>query len=175
MLAGMLRVNYLAVTLGGIALLLMAVIGAADVIGAGFGRPVVGSYELIETFMVIAIFMSVAAAQQQGAHINVELVKQLLGVRAQAILVLFGLVCSGTLFLLLAYYGWSATSRSFASGEIRQGQLGFPVWPARLALALGSSLMVLQCLIQFVSVLRSLFSGRPVTTVMAPAADMQSH
>ena len=42
----MLKVNHLAVALGGISLLLMAIIGAADVVGAGLGKPVVGAYEL---------------------------------------------------------------------------------------------------------------------------------
>ena len=125
--------------------------------------------------MVITIFTSVAAAQQQGIHINVELLKQMLGLRAQAVLVLFGLVCSGALFLLMGYFGWFATFRSFGSGEIRQGQLGFPVWPARLTLALGSSLMVLQCLMQFISTSRALLSGKVANAVVAPAADLRIH
>lgn len=171
----MLKVNQIAVSLGGIALLLMAVIGAADVIGSGFGTPVIGAYELIETLMVITIFMSIAAAQQQGAHINVELVTKLLGPRVQVVLMLFGLICSGALFGLIAYFGWFATLKSFASGEIRQGQLGFPVWPARMALALGSSLMVLQCAVQFVGTLRALLAGRASDAVLTPAADLKAH
>lgn len=164
---GMGRINQISVSLAGLSLLLMAVIGALDVIGSGFGKPVVGAYELIETLMVVTIFMSVAAAQQKGAHINVELVKHMLGARAQAALALLGILVSGGLFLLVAYYGWFATLKSFASGEIRQGQLGFPVWPARLALALGSSLMVLQCLVQAASTLRSFVRGDLPATATA--------
>jgi TRAP-type C4-dicarboxylate transport system permease small subunit len=169
------KLNQAAVTLGGIALLLMAMIGAADVIGSGFGWPVVGAYELIETLMVITIFMSVSAAQQQGVHINVELIAQLLGPRGQAVMALFGLLCSGALFLLIAYFAWFGTLRSFESGEIRQGQLGFPVWPARMALALGSSLMVLQCSMQFVSILRALLAGKVAVAQVTPPADLRSH
>jgi len=154
------RVNLWSMSLGGVSLFLMAMIGAADVIGAGFGRPVVGAYELIETFMVITIFLAVAAAQQQRAHISVDLVKQHLPLRVQAVLTLLGLIFSAGLFLMIAYFGWIATSSSLASGEIRQGQLGFPVWPARMALALGASLMVLQCAGEFVSLLQKLLTGR---------------
>lgn len=153
------QVNRLAVSLAGISLLLMAIIGAADVVGSGFGVPIVGAYELIETLMVITIFLSVSAAQQQGAHINVELIKSRLGSRGQAVLTLFGLLFSGALFALVAYYGWIGTLKSLGSGEIRQGQLGFPVWPARLALAAGASLMVLQCLVQTLTGLRQLVTG----------------
>lgn len=167
---GMGRINQISVTLAGLSLLLMAVIGAVDVVGSGFGKPVVGAYELIETLMVVTIFMSVAAAQQQGAHINVELVKHMLGARAQTGLALLGILLSGGLFLLVAYFGWFATLKSFASGEIRQGQLGFPVWPARFALALGSSLMVLQCLVQAALTLRSLLRGEQPTPAAAPVS-----
>jgi TRAP-type mannitol/chloroaromatic compound transport system permease small subunit len=76
---------------------------------------------------------------------------------------------------MIAYFGWFATLRSFGSGEIRQGQLGFPVWPARMALALGASLMVLQCLIQFLSTLRALLRGNVASAVLAPATDLTKY
>ena len=153
-------INMISVSLGGLALFLMAVIGAADVVGAQFGHPVIGAYELIETLMVIAIFMAVAAGQQNNMHINVELIRSRFGLRTRACLVLFSLLCSGFFFLLIGYFGWIGFTRSFSSGEIRQGQLGFPVWPARFALAVGAFLMVGQCLAQFVELLRALLAGR---------------
>lgn len=168
---GMGRINQISVSFAGLSLLLMAVVGAVDVVGSGFGRPLVGAYELIETLMVITIFMSVAAAQQHGAHINVDLVRNMLGVRAQTVLTLLGVLCSAGLFALVAYYGYFATLKSFASGEIRQGQLGFPVWPARLALALGSSLMVLQCLVQAASTLRILIGRDEPRPVLRSVSD----
>lgn len=63
---GMGRINQISVSLAGLSLLLMAVIGALDVIGSGFGKPVVGAYELIETLMVVTIFMSVAPPSKRG-------------------------------------------------------------------------------------------------------------
>lgn len=152
--------NGISVTLGGFALLLMALIGTADVIGTAFGHPLVGAYELIETLMVIAIFTAVAAGQQNNLHINVELVRARLSLKARAVLTLFALLCSALFFLLIAWYGAIGFERSYRVGEIRQGQLGFPVWPARLALALGAALMVLQCLLQVVQLVRAFFSGR---------------
>lgn len=152
--------NGISVSIGGFALLLMALIGTADVIGTGFGQPVAGAYELIETFMVIAIFMAVAAGQQNNMHINVELVRARLGLKARAVLTVFALLCSGLFFLLIAWYGMIGFERSYKVGEIRQGQLGFPVWPARLALAVGAALMVLQCLLQIAQLVRAFFTGR---------------
>lgn len=153
-------INHISVSLGGLALFLMAVIGAADVVGTRFGAPIVGAYELIETLMVIAIFLAVAAGQQNNLHINVELIRGRFGVNTRACLVLFSLLCSAAFFLLISYFGMFAFLRSFSSGEIRQGQLGFPVWPARLALAVGAILMVAQCAVQFIELLRALLTGR---------------
>ncbi|MBS3648517.1 TRAP transporter small permease [Pseudaminobacter sp. 19-2017] len=140
------NLNRYAATLAGIALLLMAIVGALDVVGATTGRPLVGTHEITETLMVIAIFMALASAQQRNAHIRVELFTRQLSPSLQVALSVFALVCSLACFALIAYFGWSSTLRSISTGEFRQGQLGFPVWPARMALALGSTLMVLQCL-----------------------------
>jgi len=145
------NLNRYAAMLAGIALLLMAIVGALDVVGAAVGRPLVGTHEITETLMVIAIFLALASAQQQNAHIRVELFTRQLGVSQQAAFTVFGLVCSAACFALIAYFGWSSTFRSIASGEFRQGQLGFPVWPARMALALGSTLMVAQCLSEIIA------------------------
>lgn len=138
--------NRWATFLAGVALFLMAIVGTADVVGSAMGVPLVGSYEIIETLMVITIFMAVAAAQQNNAHIRVELVTRLFSPRIQILFFVFGLVCSLVLFGLIAYFGWLATFRSFSTGEFRQGQLAFPVWPSRMALSLGATLMLIQCL-----------------------------
>jgi TRAP-type C4-dicarboxylate transport system permease small subunit len=144
------NLNRYAATLAGIALLLMAIVGALDVIGAAIGRPLVGTHEITETLMVIAIFMALASAQQGNAHIRVELFTRQLSPSLQVALSIFGLACSLACFALIAYFGWSSTLRSISTGEFRQGQLSFPVWPARMALALGATLMAFQCLREIV-------------------------
>jgi len=159
--------NRISVSFGGLALLLMAIIGTADVIGTGFGQPITGAFELIETLMVIAIFTAVAAGQQNNLHINVELVRTRFGVRTRAGLTLFSLLCSGAFFLLITWFGTIGFERSYRVGEVRQGQLGFPVWPARLVLALGAALMVLQCLLQIVQLLRAMLAGQTASAVAA--------
>ncbi|HLS68803.1 MAG TPA: TRAP transporter small permease [Kiloniellales bacterium] len=130
----------------GLALFLMALLGAADVVGAAFGFPLVGAYEGIESLMVLAIFLAIAAAQQKQAHIQVDLLRIHLPRGGRLLLGIVASLCSILFFGLVAYFGWSAFLRSLASGEFRQGQIGFPLWPARLALAFGASVMVLQCL-----------------------------
>lgn len=152
----MLTLNRCAATLAGVALLAMAVIGTLDVIGGAFGRPLVGTYEITEALMVVAIFMALSSAQQRNAHIRVEILVQKLARPAQIMLGLFGLACSIVFFALIAYYGWTAALRSILTGEFRQGQISFPVWPSRLALALGATIMAVQCIVEFYGHVRNL-------------------
>src|SRR5699024_9395703 len=121
-------------------------LGAGDVVGWMIGYPIAGAYETVESLMVLAIFLAIAEAQQRQAHIKVDLLRVQLGRRGQIVLGILASLCSLLFFALVAYYGWSAFLRSVATGEFRQGQIGFPLWPARLALAFGASLMTLQCL-----------------------------
>lgn len=167
-------INRSAALLAGLSLLLMALLGAGDVVGTAFGRPVAGAYELIETLLVGAIFLAIAAAQQNRAHISVDLVRSRLGIRGRAALAVLSVIGSGAFFALVAHYGWSAFGRSWASGEFRQGLLAFPVWPARLVLALGASLMVLQCLRDLVVFSRALVLGIDIAGPARPAEAKQS-
>jgi TRAP-type C4-dicarboxylate transport system permease small subunit len=63
-------------------------------------------------------------------------------------------VLSALFAAAIAYYGWRAFGRSVAQGEFASGIVQFALWPARLALALGASLMVVASLGRVADALR---------------------
>jgi TRAP-type C4-dicarboxylate transport system permease small subunit len=63
-------------------------------------------------------------------------------------------------FFLIAWQGWVYGLHSLKIGEYESGLIPFPVYPAKLALAMGASIMALQCLRDFVETLIKLFSKK---------------
>jgi TRAP-type C4-dicarboxylate transport system permease small subunit len=155
------RLNRWAAFLAGITLLLMALIGAADVIATqAFDRPIPGAFELTESMMVASIFLAVALAQEQNRHIRVKIAIHLFGPRIQAATEVFSALVTCILFAMIGWFGWKSAVHSIAIGEFKAGLIDFPLWPARLTLALGASLMVLQSLIDLFAAVRNLIADK---------------
>lgn len=149
--------NRAAALLAGFALLFMAVLGAADVIaGRGFNRPIPGLFEMTETLMVFSIFLALALAQHNKRHIRVEIVLDWLPPRGKSICDLLNVLLVGVFFAFIAWFGWDAAIYSFTEGQYRPGAIRLPVWPAKTALAVGATLMILQCTVELVGHVRDL-------------------
>jgi len=141
------RLDRLAATLAGFALLLMMLAGAADVISGNLlNNPIAGTHEIIETLMVASAFLAMAYAQAQGGHIRVDLITSRLPVTARVVCGLSSHLLTALLFIGIAWFGWDSVIQSIHSGEFSAGSLPVPIWPARAALAVGATLMVVQSL-----------------------------
>ncbi|GAB5467452.1 MAG: hypothetical protein Kilf2KO_04820 [Rhodospirillales bacterium] len=139
------RFNRAAAMLAGLGLFMMMAIGAVDAFSTKvLSAPLPGVYELTETLMVMSAFLALALAQANDGHIRVTIFVGLLSPRWRALLDLFGALLTALLFIAIAWFGWASAIHSFAVGEFSPGSLPIPIWPARLALALGASLMVVQ-------------------------------
>lgn len=142
----LLRLEKAAALIAAFAVLGMMVVGAADVLGTvTLGRPFPGAYEITESLMVGAVFLALALSQREGRQIRVTLVVERLGTRAAAWLDGLAQVASLGVYAVIAWYGWGIAIGSYVIGEFSPGILRFPVWPAKFALALGATLMVVQC------------------------------
>lgn len=142
------RVVRAAAWLAGGAVLLMAIVGTLDVLGTLlFDRPLPGAYELIQTLLVAAVVLPMAFAQRQGRHIRVTIFLEMMPDRIRRGIDILNAVLNLSLFALVAWFGWVAGIKSTLIGEFTSGLIPFPVWPAKLALAAGASLMTLQSLL----------------------------
>lgn len=148
--------------LAGIALLLMMLAGAADVIMTNLdllglaSRPIPSTTEFMATMMVVVVFLGLALAQQRRVHIRITL-SRLAGPRLERPLEIFRHALHGLFYGLIAWFGWSVAAHSAATGEFAAGLINFPVWPARLILAIGATGMALQCLADIAGVFDTRF------------------
>lgn len=141
------RASRVGAFLAGLAIFAMMLVGAADVVGLFvFNSPLPGAFEITETLLVASVFLALALAQAKGRHIRVDVFLRLLPRPARRALDLAGQLLTAALFGLISWMSWDVAAGSLAVGEYSAGLIHFPVWPARVALALGASLMTLQTL-----------------------------
>lgn len=140
-------INEIGAIVSGVALLLMMGMGALDVfLGKIFNTPIPGTFEATEALMVISAFLAIAYNQQVRGHIKVELFTTRLSPRLQTKFEAFSYFLSALFFFLLAWQGWRFAIESLRIREYESGLIAFPVYPAKLLLALGVTMMTLQCL-----------------------------
>jgi len=147
------RCNRALASISGLAIALMMVVGAADIIATNIdvlglpSTPVPGATEFIATMMVVAVFLGVSLAQQRRGHIQVDLVTRRMPAPLRRACRVLSYTLTGLMFAGIAWFGWKTTAHAWSVGEFAAGSFDLPLWPARMALALGSTMMVLQCLL----------------------------
>ena len=141
-------ISLAAAGLAGGALILMALIGAADVIGSQFfGLPVPGTVELGEGLMVAGIALGLPLAQYARRHVRVEIVVDRFPPRLRGALDVVAQLCLALMLAGIAWMAWRMFLTSIATKEFSQGLIEIATWPARLALALGATLAVVQTIV----------------------------
>lgn len=155
------RVETWAAGIAGLGVLLMMIIGGADVVLTKFfSLPIPGAYEVTEALMVSAIFLALAQSQREGRQIRVELITERLDPSRRLFFHAFAEICSFALYGLIAWYGIESAWESVRMGEFTSGLAKLPIWPAKAMLAIGASLMCAECMRGALHAVRSALSGR---------------
>lgn len=158
-----LRISRACAFLSGVALLLMMVAGASDVIGTNLdmvglpSSPIPAVFEFMATMMVVTVFLGTALGQARRNHIRVEVIVNRLPLGGRKFMEFIQHSLSALMWGLIAWYGWKSGFHATAVGEYAPGLINFPVWPARLILGFGASLMTVQCLFDMTGVYFSNF------------------
>ncbi len=159
----MARINAACGVLSGIALLLMMVAGSLDILTTNLNwvglqsRPIAGAFEFIGAMMVVSVFLSVSLAQERREHIQVEMLVHMLSPRGRKAAEVWHYLLGAVFFALIAWASWPAALHSFRVGEFAAGLINFPIWPARMFLAFGATLVAAQCVLDILGVLSSRF------------------
>lgn len=132
-----------------IATLGLMVIGGADVLATYFlSKPIPAALEIQEVLLAIMIFMGLAHAQSLREHINVDVVIQNLPARLRRSLDLVVLIASAVIFGIIAWRCGELAWTSFGMRETASASFAFPVYPAKILVAIGAALAALECIRQ---------------------------
>lgn len=136
--------------------LMMLHISADVIMRQVWGTPIVGTLEYVTYFyMVAVVFLPLANAQENKAHVIVEVISGLLPARVN-----FWVDCGAQIFTLgyvgfIAWWGWQETARSLTRNEVVTIiQTDVPLWPTRLLVPLGLGMMAIVIVAQLVTSIR---------------------
>jgi TRAP-type C4-dicarboxylate transport system permease small subunit len=154
------RIALAVLMIGGFGMLASTFLGTADVVGTQFfAHPVPGALELTESTMVVIVFGALTYSQIRRNHIRVELLYTRAGARGQAAMDIFADLMGLLFFGLLLWQAISEAQFSIEINEATFGLIRFPLWPARVVLAAGTALLILQLAIDLVTDVQRLIHG----------------
>ena len=144
----------------------------ADIFGrAIFNSPVKGTPEIVSMSIVIICFLLAGYAVQSNSMIATDVFSGMFGVRGRAAASLLSAVLGILFFGVIVWGSYEPMLHAWVSGEYEgEGALRVPVWPARIVVVIGSTLVVLSYGLHAVTAVRSLVSGRVADAAAPPAS-----
>lgn len=134
---------------GAVSVLVMMLLGTADVVGSAIGFPFPGAFELAEILMVIVVVSALVKVQARNGHIRIELLFERCPAKVQRALTFFSLIAGLLFFSFVSWRTWLAALSSLAVREYGVSlALHVPKYPSKMALAIAFSLLSLQLLLQ---------------------------
>lgn len=134
-----------------IALLALMTVGSVDIVaGLAFGRYLGFKVDLSEILLAASVFLAWAVAQQEDAHIRVDIFVTMAPKWFRRVGHVLTHACGLLVFGLIAYGAWRFAASSVAAQETSAATLGFPIWPAKVICALAAILTLLITVYQLI-------------------------
>jgi TRAP-type C4-dicarboxylate transport system permease small subunit len=146
-------------------LVLMVMVVTDVVFRTTTGGSVKGLYELAEVFLVYSVYFAISYTQTVKGHVVVDLLIIRLPEKPRHYL---QIVVWTFCFLFSALWCWQSVLEAAFATSIKLGTAGvidWPVWPAKIAIALGFFLLTLRFGIQAVE---EIIGGIPAAVKLAP-------
>ena len=104
-------------------------------------QPIPGVFEYTEVVLVVVVFLGVPYAMQTGAHVAIDSVANRLPGRWAPVAEAVGLAAPLLVVIWMALASIGVAIDSIVSNEVQFGVVKAQIWPARVAIALGSWLL----------------------------------
>lgn len=142
-------------TVAAIALVFMAAYIGVGIVGRYvFNHPFPAVWDSITLLIVMVVFLSLAYTQRVGRHIKVTVLVDRLSPNIRNRLSIANLIIGFVFFAVVSWQSWILALESLAVREYYPGLLNLPVYPSKLALAVGISLLSIRYLVDAVVGLR---------------------
>jgi TRAP-type C4-dicarboxylate transport system permease small subunit len=137
--------------ISGAVVIIMMLYTTVDVAGRYLAKhPAPAAYEFTNMFLIYITFFGVTLVQARGGHMRLSFLYEKVGPRGKAltdlISAIFGLFIVG----IITWQGWIYALESWQQGEVTMGAYTVPVFPGRIALAIGATIFLGQYIIDFV-------------------------
>jgi len=122
------------------------------------GIPLIGFTNLSESLLVVAIYLSLAYTQQHKEHVSVEFLLAILSEKTRDRLNIATLVIVLAICSVILYTSWDYAIAAWKVKERMDGAPFFPIYPPKIAIAVGISFLWMQL---WVDILRGISKAFP--------------
>ncbi len=155
---GLEKVIHVLGTLAAVLIITIMILTTSDVIARYvIGSPLKGSVEISEILFLSAVYLGLSYTQLFREHVGVDLFISHLSSKPRLVLETIMLSLAFFTYGLLAWRGAGAFWTSLETGEYRWGLISIPLWPARLMIPLGVSILCLKFIAEIAFNLRKFF------------------
>lgn len=124
-----------------------------------FNSPTLWAHEVTTLMFGLLYVLTGAYAHRERAHVGVDVLYVRLSPRGQALINILGFVFLTLFAGSLTVYGWQFFLASWQNREFSLANAALPIYPFKLAIPIGSLLLWLQGLAQFIRDLERLLRG----------------
>ena len=143
--------NYVSV----ICIFLMSFLIFADVVGRYcFNHPIPGTTEVVKCSIIVIVFFGISYTLQQKRHIRTTIILDRMSPIGKVWFDLMAYFLCAIIFFVLAIFASQAGWESLLVREFDGVQVKVPVYPSRLVIVLGSGLLVIQAVVDFLGNLK---------------------
>jgi TRAP-type C4-dicarboxylate transport system permease small subunit len=136
--------------IAGTALSVMMFLTVVDVSLRAFGKPIVGTYEIVGLLLAIVIGFGIPQVSSDRGHVYMEFLLNILSTKNKAILNTFTRILCIFLFILIGYNLFSVGMEFHASGEVSP-TIKLPFFP--MAYCIGVCCFI-ECFVFIVDILK---------------------
>jgi TRAP-type C4-dicarboxylate transport system permease small subunit len=138
-----------------VALAVVMLVGVIDIVaGEVLGVFLAFKVDMSGTLTAAAIFLAWPLVQSRNEHINVDLFSGIFPRWSVAPREIIAKLAGFVVFALITRGTWIIALDSLAIREKSAATLGYPIWPAKLACAVGASLVLLVITLQLIRLIR---------------------
>lgn len=138
-------VNRWLATFSGLLTAFITLIVCVDVAARGLANySLPGASEVAVLLLLAVVFLGFARAQAQGENFSVTVFTQSLRPEFRRRFQVVADLVSLCTVSLIAWFSWAKAIDSTKAAEESYGTISFPVWPSRLLIALGLTMLALQ-------------------------------
>jgi TRAP-type C4-dicarboxylate transport system permease small subunit len=134
-LDGVLKINKLMQIIGGIALTFMIILTTADVVLRAFGRPILGTYEIVAICGGVVIGFVTPLTSWMRGHISMDFVVNKLPDRGKNLVNIITRCIGIGSFLMISWNVMKIGTRFWTGGEVT-GTLQLPLYPIAYGIAM---------------------------------------
>ena len=152
------RIGNWGCVLGMVFISIVTLIIGGDVLARHLGTALPGTYDMVETLVVVGVAFTLVYAQMMDKHTKAEIVVQRLHGRTKAIFETFTTLLSLFFWAVLAYTGFETFVEKFVEGENTQ-ILKMPIVPFRGVWVFAALLIFVLLLIKLFHNIKGIIKG----------------